>query len=196
MKNILLVSSSQPLEDSHPREASQVLARLLRVNSPGAEIAVRDLATDPLPVGDEVDVAARTLKAHQRTVSQQGAIDLSDALARELAAADVVIIAAATSDSASSELNAWFDYVIRSGIRFGDFEKWHQGRLTTKRIYLVQARNGIEAAGQMHLQQLHMTAMLAGIGLTNVHTIEIEGGPAEKSAAAFEDLPRHGLVTD
>jgi FMN-dependent NADH-azoreductase len=195
MKNILLVSSSQSSESSHPKKAARVLAQLLQANSPGAEVAMRDLATDPLPAINDDEFAGRTLKPHQRTVAQQAAINLSDALARELAAADVVIIAAATNNRAASDIDAWFDYVIRSSVRFGDPEKGQEVRPKAKKIYLVQARNGIDSPEQMRFQQSHITTVLAGFGLTNVHTIEIEGTAVEESADAFGELPGRYLAT-
>ena len=177
MKNILLISSSPRGEDSYSTKVARLLADLVRVNSPAAEITVRDLAADPLPTIDEDCAAGWTLWPHQRTVAQQAAVDLSDALARELFAADVIVIASAMFNTGpTSTLKTWFDYVVRSGVRFSDSENGQQEFLGGKKAYLIQARGGTHSSGLAphKLQETHARRLLAGIGLTDVHTIEID----------------------
>jgi FMN-dependent NADH-azoreductase len=177
MKNILLISSSPRGEDSYSTKVARLLADLVRVNSSGAEITVRDLAADPLPIMDEDCVAGWALWPHQRTVAQQAAIDLSGALVRELFAADVIVIASAMfSTDPTATLKTWFDHVVRSGVKFSDSENGQQGLLSDKKVYLIQARGGIYSSGLAphKLQESHTKRLLAGIGLTDVHTIEID----------------------
>jgi FMN-dependent NADH-azoreductase len=177
IKNILLISSSPRGEDSYSTEVARLLADLVRVNSSGAEITVRDLAADPLPILDEDCVFGWTLWPHQRTAAQQAAFELSGALVREVFAADVIVIASAMfSMGPASTLKTWFDYVVRSGVKFCDSENEQPGLLGGKKAYLIQARAGISSSGLAphKVQESYAKRLLAGIGLTDVHTIEID----------------------
>jgi FMN-dependent NADH-azoreductase len=177
MKNILLISSSPRGEDSYSTKVARLLADLVRVNSSGAEITVRDLAADPLPILDEDCAAGWTLWPHQRTVAQQAAINLSGTLVTELFAADVIVIASAMFNTGpTSTVKTWFDYIVRSGVKFSDSENGQQGLLSGKKAYLIQARGGIYSSGLAphKVQESYTKRLLAGIGLTDVHTIEID----------------------
>ena len=179
MKNILLISSIPRGDAALSRRVARLLRDLSNVDVAGVEITVRDLVADPLPYLDEDGIAGWTLKPHQRTVAQQAAINLSNTLATELFAADVIVIASGmTSLAPTSALNAWFDYVFRCGVSVGHSEKEQHGRLGGKEVYLVQERHGTHSQGPMQpggFQKPYTKGLLAGIGFTDVHTIEVDG---------------------
>jgi FMN-dependent NADH-azoreductase len=176
-KNILLVSSSPRGEDSYSPEIARLLADLVSANSSGVEITVRYLAADSLPIIDEDCVAGWTLWPHQRTVTQQAAIDLSGALMKELLEADVIVIACATFNTGpTSILKTWFGYVVRFGFKFSDSENRQQRLLSGKEAYLFLARGGIYPSrfAPHTSQETYTKRLLASLGLTNVRTIEID----------------------
>ena len=144
--NILHLSSSARGNASYSnRVAAQVIGELSARN-PGAPVAVRDLARDPLPHIDDDFVAATRSPAGPQTERQRAALAQSDALVDELLAADVIVIAAPMINfTIPSNLKTWIDYVARAGRTFSYSEAGPKGLVTGKQVILVVARGGVYA---------------------------------------------------
>ena len=190
--NILHITSSSRGSASYSnRVAAQVLDELERGN-PGAAVAVRDLAHQPLAHIDDDFVAATRSPNGPQTERQRALLAQSDALVDELMAADVVVIAAPMINfTIPSTLKAWIDHVARAGRTFSYSEAGPKGLVTGKQVILIAARGGVYAdAGQaLDFQVPYLKSVLGFLGMTDVTVLEVEGtafGPdaAEKAVAA------------
>ena len=189
--NILHISSSSRGSASYSnRVAHQVLDELTRRN-PGATVALRDLARDPMPHIDDDFVAATKSPAGPQTAAQRAQLAQSDALVDELLGADMVVIAAPMINfTIPSTLKSWVDYVARAGRTFRYSEKGPEGLVTGKQVILVVARGGVYAGNPaLDFQVPYLKSVLGFLGMTDVEVIEVEGtafGPdaAEKAVAA------------
>ena len=189
--NILHLTSSPRGDASYSnRVAAQVIAELQR-REPGATVATRDLARDPLPHIDDDFVVATKSAAGPQTEAQRLKLAQSDALVDELLAADLIVIAAPMINfTIPSNLKTWIDYVARAGRTFSYTEKGPQGLVTDKQVILVVARGGVYADKPAYdFQVPYLKNVLAFLGMTDVEVLEVEGtafGPevAEKAVAA------------
>src|SRR5437868_6005139 len=94
MANILLVTSSPRGSQSYSSRIAEKVVSDLRGEDPDALVMVRDLAKAPLPYVDEDFVAATRGQEGPQTPRQEAILTRSDELIDELAAADIVVIAA------------------------------------------------------------------------------------------------------
>ena len=190
--NILHITSSGRGSASYSnRVAGQVLDELKR-RDPGASVTLRDLARDPLPhIDDGFVVATRTPEGPQ-TDQHRALLAQSDALVDELAAADVIVIAAPMINfTIPSTLKTWIDYVARPGRTFSYSAAGPKGLVTGKQVIVVAARGGdySQAMRPLDFQVPYLKSVLAFLGMTDVTVLELEGtafGPevAEKAVAA------------
>ena len=189
--NILHVTSSARGNASYSnRVASQVIDELSTRN-PGANVAVRNLARDPLPHIDDDFVAATKSPTGPQTERQRAQLAQSDALVDQLSAADVIVIAAPMINfTIPSNLKTWIDYVARAGRTFSYSEKGPKGLVTGKQVIVVAARGGVYAQNTaLDFQVPYLKSVLGFLGMTDVEVIEVEGtafGPeaAEKAVVA------------
>ncbi len=192
MIHVLLITSSPRGDASYSTQVATELAHKI----PGAQIAERDLWSDPIPhIGPGYVHAAFTPEA-ARTPEQTDALALSDELIAELKAADVVVIGAGMINfGVPSALKSWIDHIARVGQTFTYGEAGPVGLVTGKKLILVLASGGVYSVGPMtalnHLEP-YLRSMLGFLGLTDVQTVLAEGvsqGPeaAEREVAAARE---------
>jgi FMN-dependent NADH-azoreductase len=190
--NVLYVTSSPRGSASYSNRVAAEVLDELRARNPGAIVATRDLARDPLPhIGDDFVTATRSPNGPQ-TDAQHALLAHSDALVDELFAADVIVIAAPMINfTIPTNLKAWIDYVARAGRTFRYSEKGPEGLVSGKQVILVAARGGVYAdtGKALDFQVPYLKSVLGFLGMTDVEVLEVEGtayGPdaAEKAVAA------------
>ena len=189
--NILHLTSSARGNASYSNRVAAELIDEISARNPGAAVAVRDLARDPLPHIDDDFVAATKSPAGPQTERQRAQLAQSDALVDELLGSDVIVIAAPMINfTIPSNLKTWIDYVARAGRTFSYSEKGPQGLVTGKQVILVVARGGVYAGNPaLDFQVPYLKSVLGFLGMTDVEVVEVEGtgfGPeaAEKAVAA------------
>jgi FMN-dependent NADH-azoreductase len=187
MKRILLVSSSpRGIQSQSGRVARQVVDELI-ARQPGASVVVRDLVRDPLPHLGEAFVSGMARPAAERNAEEAEALERSDRLIDELAAADVVVIAAPMHNfGIPSGLKAWIDHVARAGRTFRYGASGPEGLLKGKRAVLVVARGGVYSKGpmlKMEFQESYLRGVLGFLGITDVQAIRVEGVAFGEAAA-------------
>jgi FMN-dependent NADH-azoreductase len=178
MSNILYISSSPRGAASYSNQIAEGVIRDLRSNDPEALVVVRDLARSPLPHIDNEFVTATRGAGAPLTERHQAIVARSDELIDELAAADIVVIAAPMINfNVSSTLKSWFDYVARAGRTFRYSETGPQGLMTGKRVVIVSASGGIYSGdkGAVDFQVPWLRNMLGFLGMTDVEVIRVEG---------------------
>jgi FMN-dependent NADH-azoreductase len=186
MSRILLITSSPRGAASYSSRVARALADKLAAGDGRAVITVRDLAREPLPHIDESFAVARNTPPERLSAAQRAALERSDALVRELQAAEVVIIAAAMINfGIPSTLKAWIDHVLRPGVTFRYGENGPEGLVRGKKVYLVLARGGVYSGPMqaLNFQDTYLKAALGFIGLTDVTVLAVEGVALGEEAA-------------
>ena len=115
-----LDSSLYSRENSVSRDVTASFRTAWEEQHPEGTVRYRDLAAEPLPHLDETTAIAGFVPPEQHTAEQAAAFAPRDALARELEAADAVLIGAPMYNfGVASSLKAWLDHVIVMGRTMG-----------------------------------------------------------------------------
>ena len=148
-------SRTQPLKilrlDSSPRYVDSVsrhltdhlMARLLR-EYPEATVTTRDLAVG-LPLPTETFVDGSVYSMQNPTPAMQAATQLSNEMAAELLAADVVVLGLPVYNwTVPSTFKAYVDQISRLGVTFGYVDGVRHGLLRARNVYIVFTSGGTE----------------------------------------------------
>lgn len=184
---------------SHTRRLSHAFVARWQLGRPDDGVVYRDLgATAPTPVRHEWIPAAFSPEA-QRTPAQHAALAESNALVRELQAADILVLGMPMYNfGMPAPLKAWVDNIVRIGLTF-DFDPARENPYIAlladrpRRAVVLTSRggHGFDAGGELAAMNHADTALrdvLAFLGITDVHTIAIEheeeGGGALAASVA------------
>lgn len=154
--------------------ADRFVQKWLREN-PKGRVITRDLAPGALPALTAERYRAFNTDADRRTPQQRAEVALSDRLVAELAAADVIVLAAPMYNfSVPAALRDYFDHVARAGVTFRYTEAGPEGLLKGKKTYVLITRGGSYAGGA-DTQVPYLKQFLGFIGLTDVEFVLAEG---------------------
>ncbi|WP_246709649.1 FMN-dependent NADH-azoreductase [Rhizobium laguerreae] len=127
---------SSPRRESHSRQLSAAIVERLLEVAPGASIIRRDLGAEPLPQTEPLYAAALASPATLAT-SPAGSLDLSEALIREVEAADVIVIGTPMHNlMIPSVLKAWIDQILRVGRTMKSTPSGKVGMLRDRPVYI------------------------------------------------------------
>jgi FMN-dependent NADH-azoreductase len=170
--------------------AEEVVARLSD-HFNGAEIVFRDLSAHPPPLVDAAFSAA-ILGPPGETPP---ALEVSEALIRELEAADAVVIATPMHNyCVPAVLKAWVDQIVRIHRTFASTPGGKVGKLPDRPVWLVVASGGwftgpspSGAPAQPDFLTPYVRAVLSTIGINDIHILTLEGVTrgADIAEAAF-----------
>jgi FMN-dependent NADH-azoreductase len=158
--------------------AEEVIARLLQHHS-NAEIVFRDLSANPPPLVD-AGFSAAILGAPGEVPP---ALVQSEALIRELEAADVLVIATPMHNyGVPAVLKAWVDQIVRIHRTFASTPRGKVGKLPDRSAWLVVASGGwfsgpspSGAPAQPDFLTPYVRAVLSTIGINDLHILTLEG---------------------
>jgi FMN-dependent NADH-azoreductase len=158
--------------------AEEVIARLLQHHS-NAEIVFRDLSANPPPLVD-AGFSAAILGAPGEVPP---ALVQSEALIRELEAADVLVIATPMHNyGVPAVLKAWVDQIVRIHRTFASTPRGKVGKLPDRPAWLVVASGGwfsgpspSGAPAQPDFLTPYVRAVLSTIGINDLHILTLEG---------------------
>jgi FMN-dependent NADH-azoreductase len=184
---------------SHTRRLSHAFVSRWLASRPGDEVVYRDLGVaPPRPVYHEWIPSAFTPET-ERSAAQRAALKESDALVRELQAAEIVVIGMPMYNfGMPAPLKAWVDGIVRIALTF-DFDPQREDPYVPlladkpRRAVLFTSRggHGFDAGGPSAAMNHADTALrdvLGFIGISDVHTIAIEheeeGGQALADSTA------------
>ncbi|KQQ45353.1 FMN-dependent NADH-azoreductase [Duganella sp. Leaf126] len=188
MATMLHIESSARQTGSLSRQLGGELVAKLQAAAPGATVAHRDLAANPLPHLTEQTLGAFFTPAAQRNAEQAFAVKTSDALVDELLAADTIVIGAPMYNfSVGSALKAWIDHVARAGRTFQYGANGPEGLVTGKKVYVVVATGGVYSTGPAAAYDhvtTYLRAVLGFLGMTDVTFIVAEGVAMGEAAVA------------
>ena len=140
----------------------------------GAQITVRDLGSETLPVLDG-ELASGLRGGENLSERQLSTLALSDKLVAELKAHDTIVIAAPMYNfNIPTPLKNWVDLIARAGVTFSYTETGPVGLIQGKRAVLVTTRGGVHKGGSTDHVVPYLTTVLGFIGINNVETIYAE----------------------
>ena len=155
----------------------------------GADITVRDLAADPLPVLDG-EIAMGLRGGDDLSERQQEVLNLSNKLIQELKDHDTIVIAAPMYNfSIPTQLKNWIDLIARAGVSFTYTENGPEGLITGKRAILITTRGGVHKDSPADHVVPYLKTVLGFIGIEDVETVYGEAlsmGPEATDKAMSE----------
>ncbi|AXY00960.1 FMN-dependent NADH-azoreductase [Vibrio alfacsensis] len=139
-----------------------------------ANLTVRDLAAEPLPVLDFA-IATALRATEDLSEQQQQVVDLSNTLIEEIKTADTLIIAAPMYNfTIPTQLKNWIDLIARAGVTFKYTENGVQGLVEGKKAIVVTTRGGIHKNSPTDTMTPYLRTVLGFIGITDVEFVYAE----------------------
>lgn len=165
MKKVLVLKSSILGDGS---QSSKLIDQF--VQGLDAEISVRDLAAEPLPVLDLAVLGA--LNAPESS----DVLELSNTLVAEAKAADLIVIGAPMYNFAiPTQLKNWFDLIARAGVTFSYTENGPVGLIENTKVVVVTSRGGLHKDAGTDSQTPYLKTLLGFLGMTDVEFVYAEG---------------------
>ena len=141
----------------------------------GAQITVRDIGSQPVPMLDG-EIAAGLRGGDNLSERQLAALALSDELVAEIKAHDIIVIAAPMYNfSIPTTLKSWIDFISRAGVTFTYTDTGPVGLIEGKRAIIVTTRGGIHKGDTTDHVVPYLNTVLGFIGITQVETVYAEG---------------------
>jgi FMN-dependent NADH-azoreductase len=174
--NILHIDCS-PRPESHSRQLSAAIVDKLLELAPGARISRRDFAAAPLPHAAS-DYATALSTPATLAAPPRGSVDLSEALIREVEAADVIVIGTPMHNlTVPSVLKAWIDQILRAGRTFKSTPAGKVGMLRDRPVFIGVASGGVftgERANQPDFLTPYLSAVLDCVGLKTLQFVAVQ----------------------
>ncbi|WP_458098416.1 FMN-dependent NADH-azoreductase [Roseomonas sp. WA12] len=187
--NILHIDCS-PRPGSHSRQLSAAIVEKLLAVAPGATVSRRDLGTEPLPHATSDYATALSSQAAMMAASG-GALDLSEALIREVETADAIVIGTPMNNfTVPSVLKAWIDQLLRVGRTIMSTPDGKVGMLHDRPVFIGIASGGVfagERANQPDFLTPYLSLALGCVGLTTLQYLPVQ-------ATAFLDQDQVALA--
>ncbi|EJC84293.1 acyl carrier protein phosphodiesterase [Rhizobium leguminosarum bv. trifolii WSM2297] len=175
--NILHIDSS-PRQQSHSRQLSAAIVEKLLEVAPGRAITRRDLGAEPLPQTLALYAAALASPA-TLAAPPMGSLDLSEALIREIEAADAIVIGTPMHNlTIPSVLKAWIDQILRVGRTMKSTPGGKVGMLRDRPVFVGVASGGFfngERANQPDFLTPYLSLALSSIGLKTQQFLLLQG---------------------
>ena len=187
---ILQVNTSARAEGSNSTRVATSISQRLREADPDATLAVRDLATEPIPVLDGAALEALSTPAEKRSKEQAAVVALYDRLIAEVQQADVLVLGVPMYNFGNSvQLKSWIDAIARAGVTFRYTANGPEGLLRGKKVYVALTRGGHYRNTPADTQVPYLETVLAFLGMDDVQFIYAEGLAlgAEAEASALAD---------
>jgi FMN-dependent NADH-azoreductase len=140
----------------------------------GAQITVRDLGSQPVPMLDG-ELATGLRGGEDLSERQLSALALSNELVAEIKQHDSIIVAAPMYNfTIPTTLKNWIDFIARVGVTFSYTATGPVGLIEGKRAIIVTTRGGVHKDGATDHVVPYLTTLLGFIGINNVETIYAE----------------------
>ncbi len=174
MTRILKIKASLFHNDGQSSQLADAYTEQWLQHNPGATVATRNLAEEPVPHLDAQRFGAFTTPAGERSPEQEAVVAYSDQLIDEIKRADVLVLGVPMYNfSVPTTLSAYFDHIARAGVTFRYTENGPEGLLKGKKAVVFITRGGIY--GEDHAQTAYLRQFLGFIGITDVEFVHAEG---------------------
>lgn len=185
MKKVLVLNSSARKQNSKSRKLTEVFTEHWKSIQNNALINYRDLSESHVPHINENWIAAAFKPENLRSAHEIEALKTSDEYIAELREADVIVIGAPMYNwSIPSSLKAYIDQVLRVNetwkLNPENIKNPYIGLLQNKTVFLLLSRGaqGYEKGEyneHMNFQSNYLKTVFNIIGITNIHTIAVNG---------------------
>ncbi|MGR5175630.1 FMN-dependent NADH-azoreductase [Vibrio parahaemolyticus] len=160
-----------------------------------ANVTVRDLAADPIPVLTMEIATALRGSTDDLTPELKQIVQLSDELIAELQNADQVVIAAPMYNfTIPTQLKNYFDLIARAGVTFKYTDTGPVGLIENTKVVVLTTRGGIHKDTPRDSMHDYLVTILGFLGMTDVEFVYAEAlnmgdePAAENRASALEAL--------
>jgi FMN-dependent NADH-azoreductase len=180
MPRLLHIQSSPNLDKSLSRALSEKFVQTWITHHANMTVDVLDLAAKPLPhFGPEI-LAAAVGTPNDWSPETRKAVALSDALVKQLEAADIVVIGSPMINfTICTQLKTWFDHVTVANRTFKfSAPGIAKGLLFGKKVFVIEARGGDYAdvpINAFDFQEPLLRVLLGFLGMFDVSFIRAEG---------------------
>jgi FMN-dependent NADH-azoreductase len=185
MKTILHVSCSPRGAASESLRLSRNILGFLLQAHPDAIVVERLIGGVEIPA---IDADYATSQQSLADVSKAGSMATSEALVRELEAADIVVIGTPMHNmTVPAALKAWIDHVVRARRTFDVTPAGKVGLLRDRPVFVAVASGGKfsgERARQPDFLTPYLQAVLGMIGLHDLTFFSVQGTGAGPDAVA------------
>jgi len=185
MKKVLVLNSSARKQNSKSRKLTEVFTEHWKSIQNNALINYRDLSESHVPHINENWIAAAFKPENLRSAHEIEALKTSDEYIAELREADIIVIGAPMYNwSIPSSLKAYIDQVLRVNetwkLNPENIQNPYIGLLQNKTVFLLLSRGaqGYEKGEyneHMNFQSNYLKTVFNIIGITNIHTIAVNG---------------------
>ena len=193
---VLRVDASGRDSGSVTRALADLLLEGLRDRVVDISITRRDVARG-LPFVDAAWIGANFTDPDARDAAQRETLAGSDALVREVAEADVLVIGVPLYNFAvPASLKAWVDQIARARLTFRYGEHGPVGLLGGKKVYLLVASGGAEVGGAADFATPWLKFVLKFLGIDDVEVIAADQGMRRGEAARTDAAARIAEVLE
>jgi FMN-dependent NADH-azoreductase len=180
MKHILHLKSSLQGAASYSIKLGHTIVEKIQEKYPASTLEELDLVDSAIPHLTPGSLRALFSPVEQLTEEEKKSKDLSDALVKQLLAADVVVIGAPLINyTIHTSLKAWIDHVTRPGITFGySADGMPLGMVTGKKVYVAMSSGGVYSEGPGKANDFvapYLRAFLGFLGMTDLTVFRAEG---------------------
>lgn len=180
MKNILHLKSSLQGAASYSIKLGDAIVEKIKEKYPASTLEELDLVGSAIPHLTPASLRALFSPAEQLTEEERKAKDLSDALVKQLLAADIIVMGAPLINyTIHTSLKAWIDHVTRPGVTFGyGADGLPVGMVTGKKVYVAMSSGGVYSEGPGKANDFvapYLTAFLGFLGMTDLTVFRAEG---------------------
>lgn len=182
MRTLLVINSSARINRSITRRLSNRFVTGWKRRFPNGEIVQRDVGARPPAPIDESWIAAAFSGSNQNSALPPAALEESESLINELAAADAVVIGAPMYNfGMPAALKAYVDQIVRVGRTFAfnaESAESYLPLLSSKPVVLITSTgaSGYEPGGPLaalNLLEPHLRGVLEFIGLREIHPVRV-----------------------
>lgn len=189
-RRLLRIDASARLNGSLSRELGDAFQATWIGQHPGGEVALRDLAREPVPHISEKTIAGFFTPEEEKTPELRSATAVSDSLIAELLGADDLLLTVPIYNfSIPSALKAYIDHVVRIGRTFAlDPERGFYGLVRGKRAFVTAAYGSAGyfdgPLGALNFLEPYLRSLLGFLGIEDVTFFSVEG-----TATGAGDVP-------
>ncbi|MDO6726814.1 MAG: FMN-dependent NADH-azoreductase [Cognatishimia sp.] len=154
------------------------------VSELNADTVLRRDLNEGVPFLNEEWVTATFTPPEDRTEAQAKSLELSDALVKEVQAADTIVIGTGLYNfHVPAVLKAWLDQISRAGVTFKYTENGPKGLLEGKKVIVTIATGGVPVGTENDFASPYLKMFFGFLGLTDVTILNNDDASAYSVAA-------------
>jgi FMN-dependent NADH-azoreductase len=179
MAHILHLDASPRSDRSVSRTLSKEFITNWKTAHLNDTVTYRDLGHHPVPLVNELWIAAAYSTPDQHTPEQAAAIRSSDELVNEFLAADRYVFAVPMYNfSIPANFKAYLDQIVRVGRTFSVDETGYKGLVHNKKMTIITAQGGTYPEGSLthayDLQTPYLKLIFGFLGITDIDFVHAD----------------------